>query len=62
MPPRMMPRAQQPVPARPVVNAPPPRQTGAREKPWYQEPSVIGTVVVLVLIGIAFIVLITTAL
>jgi molecular chaperone DnaK len=71
MPPRMAPRVAPPVTSPPPVarpvpapqqQRPAPRPTGNRERPWYNEPSVIATVIVLVLIGIAFVVLLATAL
>src|SRR6266540_4027795 len=72
MPPRIVPRAQppvaprsvahRPVAPRPVAGPQPQRQAGARERTWYSEPVVIATMAVLVLVGIAFVILIKTAL
>jgi len=41
--------------------APPPRQPQAQQqqKPWYTEPTVLGTIGVLIVVAILFIVLIT---
>jgi hypothetical protein len=77
MPPRIVPRAQPPAPqpprtpppalarpaaARPATAAGPPRPAPPRERQWYNEPAVIATVIVLVLVGVAFVILIKTAL
>jgi len=45
-----------------VAGPQPQRQAGARERTWYSEPVVIATMAVLVLVGIAFVILIKTAL
>jgi hypothetical protein len=68
MPPRIVPPvaprsvAARPVAPRPAAGPQPQPQAGARERAWYSEPVVIATMVVLVLVGIAFVILIKTAL
>jgi actin-like ATPase involved in cell morphogenesis len=71
LPPRIVPPAarvqQQPalVPApanRPIVTPPPAAQPAQRSRSWYNEPAVIATIIVLVLVAVAFIILLNTAL
>jgi hypothetical protein len=51
---------QRPVGPSPVARpAPPPRQPQPQDRPWYSEPTVLGTIGVLIVVAILFIVLIT---